>query len=166
MGAWAVAPGVVHVEDASDVALHIPAEVVEPHLGQVRSGSFGDMTLSAERVTWSANGEQILFEGQVVLNMGSLTLTTSSVEARWAENHIREVKAQGEVHLIRDDLDATSRRAHILADQNLVVLEDDVRLLENGRRLYAERLSLNLESGAFDCEDCRVVVPLPDEPVP
>jgi lipopolysaccharide export system protein LptA len=166
MGAWAVAPDVVHVQDASNVALHVPAEVAEPHMEKVRSGSFGDMTLSAERVTWSADGEQIMLEGQVVLNMGSLVLTTASMQARWVDNHIREVEARGEVHLIRDDLDATSRTAHILADQNVVVLQDDVRVLENGRRLYAERVSLNLETGALDCEDCRVVLPLPSEPAP
>ena len=166
MGAWAVAPDVVHVQDASNVALHIPAEVAEPHLETVRTGSYGDMTLAAERVTWSADGEQIVFEGQVVLNMGSMTLTTSSMEARWVDNHIREVEARGDVHLVRGDLDATANRAYILTDQNVVVLQDDVKVLEDGRRLYAERLSLNLESGALDCEDCRVVLPLPSEPVP
>ncbi len=167
-GAWigcvmASGPSTVEVRSATHVGVHLNEEAMAPALHEVGQERSSDMAIEAERVTWSPDGSDVVFEGAVSLRMGILNLTTTRVMASWSGERIDGVEAQGGVQLTRGDLKATARSAQIDVEGRAVQLQGEVTLIEQGRTMYADQVSLDLDTGALDCHTCRVVLPLSPE---
>ena len=117
--------------------------------------SVPELRIEADRSSWSRETKRAVFEDEVVLVRGDVSLSCQRLELHHDEaGAVEKAIAMGNVQIVRDAWSATGERAELDQASGQLVLVGTVRMEEDGKILQGERLSIALEGDSVSCENC------------
>ena len=109
----------------------------------------GPIEISANSNQMDRNANTMTFLGNVVVNRGTVVLTTDRRVVHFLEsvNDIQRIQAFGNVTVTSDNQQATSQRANFDVTTDIIIMEGNVLLTQGENRAAGERLTVNLTEG-------------------
>jgi lipopolysaccharide transport protein LptA len=116
------------------------------------------LSIDGARSSWNLRTRTWVFEEDVVVTRGDVTLTTTRLEVSYEGERIREVRASGGVTITQGSRVARGATAVLTADDGRVVLEGSPEITEGPHHLEGRRIAVYLDDERVECDACRLVV--------
>jgi lipopolysaccharide export system protein LptA len=120
--------------------------------------------VTGDRSSWSLSSGEVRFEGQVRAEHGTAVLTSASLTLSYVDTRLTAVDAVGGVRLVQGARQVTAAEAHLDVATGALRLTGGPMLVEGGRRLMGEVVTLWLDDDRLTCERCRLELPDPPGP--
>jgi lipopolysaccharide export system protein LptA len=119
--------------------------------------------VTGDRSSWSLSSGEVHFDGHVRAEHGTAVLTADALTLGYADTRLTAVHAIGGVRLVQGARLVTATEARLDVPTGALRLTGAPQLVEGGRRLMGEVVTLWLDDDRLTCERCRLE--LPDPPV-
>ena len=117
--------------------------------------------VTGDRSTWSLAAGDVRFEGHVRAEHGTAVLTSDVLTLSYVDARLTAVQAAGGVRLVQGARWVTASEAHLDVATGALRLTGSPQLVEGGRRLMGEVVTLWLDEDRLTCERCRLELPEP-----
>ena len=124
------------------------------NLGGLSVDGDAPVEVAADSLTVDQASGQAVFEGNVVIEQGNLRLSAQRVEVVYGEDvgEITRFRASGGVVIVTEAEEAEAQEADYDIANGLLNLSGDVLLKQGASAIAAERMAINVETGAAQME--------------
>jgi lipopolysaccharide export system protein LptA len=108
----------------------------------------GPVTISAKQLEFDYRTRKLVYRGEVMVTQADLTLRSQRLPIvldEKAPEHVREVVAEGDVHITQGERVATGGRATFDQERQTVVLSDGAVLRDGPNEVAGERVVVYLD---------------------
>ncbi|MFT5065058.1 MAG: lipopolysaccharide export system protein LptA [Yoonia sp.] len=120
------------------------------NLGGIRADSSAPVEVAADNLTVDQDSGTAVFTGNVVIGQGDLRLSAGSVRVVYSDatGDIAQLIASGGVTFVTDTEAAEAQNADYNLITGVLTLTGDVLLTQGASALSAEKMTVNVNSGA------------------
>ncbi len=139
---------------AASIAV-LPATAQTIAFGGIRADTTAEVQVNADSLTVDQSDGSAVFSGNVVVSQGAMRLAAAEVRVEYGSDGQREINrllASGGVTLVSGDDAAEAESAEYSITSGTIVMIGNVVLLQGGNALSAERLTVDLVTGAATAE--------------